>query len=172
MFQLAFHLPYYVWRSSQKPCQDHRQFANGDPLRHSRDVSFLNWKTCGSSGFLYEAQISCVVAGPDEWRWVAYCFVDTYFDGVEEAKETVLSYHEDSLADEGMRVDPLTYGVVNPDNPIQDPREYFLMVFRIRIDQVKREWQQVVEKVYQSIREYEQVCSLFFLISVWETRAL
>jgi len=150
-----------VWRSSQIPCKDHRQYANGDPLRHSQDVSFLNWKSCGSSSFLYEAQISCVVAGSDEWRWVAYCFVDTYFD-VEEAKETVVSYHEDSLSDEGMRVDPFTHGVTNADKPIQNPGEYFLMVLRIRIDQVKREWQQVVEKVYQSFREYEQVYSFSF----------
>jgi hypothetical protein len=172
MFQLAFHLPYYVWRSSQKLRKDHRQYANGDPLRHSRDVSFLNWKTCGSSGFLYEAQISCVVAGSDEWRWVAYCFVDTYFDADEEGKETVLSYHEDSLGGEGIRADPFTFGITSADTPIQKPREYFLMVFGIRLNQVKREWQQVVEKMYQSIREYEQVRSLFFLTSVWETRAL
>ena len=161
MFQLAFHLPYYAWR--QKPCEDHRQYADGDPLRHSRDVSFLNWKTCESSGFLYEAQISCVVAGSDEWRWVGYCFVDTYFDAVGEGKETVPSYHKDSLGDEGMRADPFTYGIADADKPIRNPREYFLMVFRIRINQVKREWQQVVEKVSQSIREYEQVCSLFLL---------
>jgi hypothetical protein len=164
MFQLAFHLPYFAWRSSQKPCEDHRQYANGDPLRHSRDVTFLNWKTCGPSGFLYEAQISCVVAGSDQWRWVAYCFVDTYFDAVDEGKETVLSYHKDSLGDEGMNADPFTYGVADADKPIRNPREYFLMVFRIRIKQITREWQQVVEKVSQSIREYEQVCSLLLLI--------
>jgi hypothetical protein len=113
-----------------------------------------------------------VVTGSDEWRWVAYCFVDNYFDATEEARETVLSYHEDSLVAEGMRADPLTFGVTNADNPIQKPKEYFLMVFQIRIKQVKREWQQVVQKVQQSIREYEQVRSLFFLASVWETRAL
>jgi hypothetical protein len=113
-----------------------------------------------------------VVAGSDEWRWVAYCFVDTYFDAAEEAKETVLSYHEDSLVAEGMRADPLTFGVANVDNPIQKPREYFLMVLQIRANQVKHEWQQVVAKVEQSVREYVQVRSLFFLASVWETRAL
>jgi hypothetical protein len=166
MFQLAFHLPYYVWRSSQKPCEDHRRDANASPLRQSRDVSFLNWKSSGSSGFLYEAQISCVVAGSDEWRWVAYCFVDTYFDAAEDAKETVQSYHEDSLVEEGMRADPFTYGITSADNPIQKPKEYFLMVFRIRIAQVKREWQKLVAKVQQSIREYVQVRSLFFLTSV------
>jgi hypothetical protein len=168
MFQLAFHLPYYVWRGSQKACDDHRRDANASPLRQSQDVSFLNWKSSGSPAFLYEAQISCVVAGSDEWRWVAYCFVDTYFDAAEEAKETVLSYHEDSLVAEGMRADPLTFGVANADNPIQKPREYFLMVFQIRVNQVKHEWQQVVAKVEQSVREYVQVRSLFFLTSVWE----
>jgi hypothetical protein len=160
MFQLAFHLPYYVWRSSQKPCEDYRRDANVTPLRQSQDVSFLNWKSSGSSDFLYEAQISCVVAGSDEWRWVAYCFVDTYFDTDEEAKETVLSYHEDSLVTEGIRADPLTFGVISADDPIRKPREYFLMILQIRINQVKREWQQVVEKMYQSVHEYEQVCFL------------
>ena len=112
-----------------------------------------------------------MVAGSDEWRWVAYCFVDTYFDIAEEAKETVQSYHEDSLVPEGMRADPLTFGVTNADNPIQKPKEYFLRVFQIRINQVKCEWQQVVAKMQQSIREYVQVRSFFFLTSVWETRA-
>ena len=172
MFQLAFHLPYYVWRGSQKACEDHRRDTNASPLRQSQDVSFLNWKSSGSPGFLYEAQISFVVAGSDEWRWVAYCFVDTYFDTAEEAKETVLSYHEDSLVAEGMRADPLTFGVANADDPIQNPKKYFLRVFQIRINQVKREWQNVVAKVQQSIREYVQVRSLFFLTSRWETRAL
>lgn len=160
MFQLAFHLPYYVWRGSQKVCEDHRRDENANPLRQSQDVSFLNWKSSGSPGFLYEAQISCVVAGSDEWRWVAYCFVDTYFDADEEAKETVQSYHEDSLVTEGMRADPLTFGVTNADDPIQNPKAYFLMVFQIRINQVKREWQNVVAKVQQSVREYVQVRSL------------
>jgi hypothetical protein len=104
-----------------------------------------------------------VVAGSDEWRWIGYCFVDTYFDAVGEGKETVPSYHKDSLNDEGMRADPFTYDIADADKPIRNPREYFLMVFRIRINQIKLEWQQVVEKVSQSIREYEQVCSLLLL---------
>jgi len=157
MFQLAFHLPYYVWRSSQKACEDHRRDTNASPLRQSQDVSFLNLKSSGPPGFLYEAQISCVVAGSDEWRWVGYCFVDTYFDATEEAQESVLLYHEDSLGDEGMRGDPFTLGTTDADNPIHKPREYFLMVFRIRVDRIKREWEQVVAKVRQSIRLYTQV---------------
>ncbi|KAH8752719.1 hypothetical protein F5882DRAFT_385800 [Hyaloscypha sp. PMI_1271] len=153
MFQLAFHLPYYAWRTSQSACEDHRQDANASPLRQSLDISLLNPKSSKSSNFLYEAQISCVVAGSDEYRWVAYCFVDTYFD-IGEANETVQSYHEDSLADEGMFTDPFTFGERDADDPIQKPREYFLEVFRVRIDQVKCEWEQVVANVQENIRKY------------------
>jgi hypothetical protein len=91
---------------------------------------------------------------------VGYCFVDTYFEA-EEVKETVQSYHEDSLADEGMLTDPFTLGERNANDPIQKPREYFLEVFRVRIDQVKCEWEQVVAKVQESIRKYIPVRYFF-----------
>lgn len=161
MFQLAFHIPFYVWRMSDKAREDHRLNANASRLRQSRDVSFLNWKSSGPSDFLYEAQISCLVAGSDESRWVAYGFVDTYFDAADEAKETVEAYHEDSIKDGGMHADPLTFGVIDAEKTVSTPREYFLSVFRIRIAQVKREWEQVVGKVQQSVREYVQVSCLF-----------
>ncbi|KAN0112261.1 hypothetical protein V8E51_005212 [Hyaloscypha variabilis] len=158
MFQLAFHLPFYVWRMSSKAHEDHRLDVNANPLRQSRDVSFLNLKNSGSSerDFLYEAQISCLVAGTDESRWVAYCFVDTYFDAADEGKETLKGYHEDATKYGGLHTDPLTFGVMDAGKTISTPREYFLSVFRIRIAQVKREWEQVVSKVRQSIRVYEQ----------------
>jgi len=92
--------------------------------------------------------------------------VDSYFDANEETQESVLSYHEDSLKDEGMCIDPFTYRTTYADTPIQKPKEYFLMVFEIRIKQVKREWLQVVAKVQQNIREYIQVCSLFIFLDL------
>jgi hypothetical protein len=70
---------------------------NACRLRQSQEVSFLNWESSGSSDFLYEAQISCLIAGLDDWKWVAYCFADTYFDVNDEAQETVVAYHEDSI---------------------------------------------------------------------------
>jgi hypothetical protein len=158
MFQLAFHLPYYAWRTSQKPCEDLRRDLNNKPLRHSLDISFLESKNPKSSYFLYEAQISCVVAGPDEYRWVGYCFVDTYFDA-GKLKETVQSYHEDSLDEEGMFTDPFTIGERDADDPIHKPREYFLEVFRVRIDRVRCEWEQVVANVQEHIRKYVPVRS-------------
>src|ERR1700761_3946431 len=98
MFQLAFHLPYYAWRSTATPRYDHRRFANGDHLRHVQDISFLDWddsKGSNRSSYLYESQISCVVAGSDNWTWVAYCFVDTYFD-MDDKKDPLISNQKDS----------------------------------------------------------------------------
>jgi hypothetical protein len=154
MFQLVFHIPFYVWRASDKAREDHRLNHNAKRLRQSQDVSFLNWKS-SVSDFLYEAQISCLIAGTDDWTWVAYCFVDTYFDAADEGKETVEAYHDDVAR--GMFVDPLTFGTSDANRSIQTSREYFLLVFQIRISQVKREWEQVVAKIQQSIREYVQV---------------
>jgi hypothetical protein len=169
MFQFAVHLPYFVWR--RKECQDHRRDTNDSPLRKTQNVSFLNWKNPDRSGFLYEAQISCVVSGRDQYRWLAYCFVDNYFDAGEEERESVLSYHENSLGEDGTLMDPLTYGSSTEDKPIERPREYFLEVLQARLGQVQREWQQVVAKVEQSIREYEEVWPLlFFLASTQRSR--
>ncbi|PMD64753.1 uncharacterized protein K444DRAFT_659975 [Hyaloscypha bicolor E] len=156
MFQLAFHIPFYVWRVSERAWEDHRLDSNANRLRQCRDVSFLDWKSSGPSNFLYEAQMSCLVAGEDESRWVAYGFFDTYFDAVGEAKETVEAYHDDAIMEGGMNADPLTFGVIGAEKTVRTPREYFLSCFRIRIAQVKREWVQVVAKIRQSIRDYEQ----------------
>jgi len=115
--------------------------------------------------------MSCLVAGEDESRWVAYGLFDTYFDAVDEAKETVEAYHEDAVKEDGMNADPLTFGVIDAEKTKRTPREYFLSCFRIRIAQVKREWAQVVAKIRQSIRDYEQVSRLFFS-STRESRAM
>jgi hypothetical protein len=106
--------------------------------------------------------MSCLVAGEDESRWVAYGFFDTYFDAVDEARETVEAYHEDTIKEGGMNADPLTFGVIDAEKTRRTPREYFLSCFRIRIAQVTREWAQVVANIKQSIRDYELVSRLFF----------
>jgi hypothetical protein len=159
MFQLVFHIPIYVWRESDKAREDHRLKLNAEHLRQSQDVSFLNWNLKSSvSNFLYEAQFSCLISGTDDWRWVAYCFADTYFDVADEGKETAEVYHEISEADQVIfAADPLTFGTSDANMSRQTPREYFLLVFQIRMSHVKREWQQVVAKIQQSIREYVQV---------------
>jgi len=156
-FRLSLHLPFYALRTFKKPCErpkDHRQYSDGTSLRLCRDLSFLNRSTTESSEYLCEAQISFVITGPDKWRWVAYCFVDVYYE--MEGKETVSEYCQDSTGEEGMRVDPLTLGCVNAETPTHDAREYFLKVSLIRLNQVKREWQQIVGRFKHEVRAYEE----------------
>ena len=125
-------------------------------MRLSDDVSFLTWQYGEPCSFIYEAQTSCVVSGSDVWRWVAYCFVESYFDVDNEARETVMAYHEDSQ-NGGFYMDPCTFGRFPLDDNIKDPRDWFLLVFCCRLHQIQGEWREVVWKVVQSVRDYEKV---------------
>ncbi|EXJ63273.1 uncharacterized protein A1O5_11594 [Cladophialophora psammophila CBS 110553] len=155
-FQLVFHLPYFAWRrSSTQPRLDDRRYADGRPLRDMVDVSFLDPRQINGRDCLHEAQISCVVAGLDDHRWVAYCFVDTYFDGEDEWRESVVEYHRDRESEYGFNADPLTYGNVDADMPIRDPREYFLRVLEHRLYQVRREWLTVIDKIKEDVQRQD-----------------
>ncbi|KIY03480.1 uncharacterized protein Z520_00171 [Fonsecaea multimorphosa CBS 102226] len=154
MFELAFHLPYYAWRDAEAQIEDPRRDFNGRPMRQSHDVSFLNWQNDGQRSFIYQAQNSCVVAGTDIWRWVGYCFVESYFDRDNEARETVMAHIKDGQ-EGGISLDPCTYGRYSLEDNIKDPREWFLLVFQCRLYQIQGEWRQVVNKVVQSVRDYE-----------------
>jgi len=90
--------------------------------------------------------------------------VDVYYE--MEGKETVSEYCQDSTGEEGMRVDPLTLGCVNAETPTHDAREYFLKVSLIRLNQVKREWQQIVGRFKHEVRAYEEVCCRLLLPSI------
>ncbi|KIW60178.1 hypothetical protein PV05_00416 [Exophiala xenobiotica] len=155
MFELGFHLPGLLCRNFQTT--DHRRFENGETLRRTIDISFLNWEPGLPGEFLYEAQVSCVIAGLHEHNWVAYCFADTYFDGSNERRETVAEYHKDALSECGMNADPLTYGNCDANVPHWDPRKYFLAVYLHRTKPVIREWLLLTGKVEHSFRIYEQV---------------
>jgi len=167
MFELCFHLPVLLCRASATT--DHRKYENGKPLRQTKDISFLNWEAGLPSGFLYEAMVSCVVAGLHEHNWVAYCFVDTYFDGSDDRRETVLEYHKDKVSEDGMNMDPLTYGNCDAEDPIWDPREYFLRVCFHRLSPMVREWELLIAQVEDSFEAYEQVRQ--FLLSSFQTLA-
>nr|KAK5440177.1 hypothetical protein LTR18_008114 [Exophiala xenobiotica] len=148
-FQLSLHLPYYAWRSSSEPRRDSRLDRSGQPLRHVRDVSLLDSE--GKTSFLYEAQISCVFSGIEEWRWVAYCFADSYFDG------------ENTTQDDGYM--PYEYHADPDPRNIDNAREFFLNVLQIRVKQIGQEWEEVVRNVEKSFRKFCRVRALsFFLV--------
>ena len=85
------------------------------------------------SEYLYEAQISVLVTGVDEWFWTTYCLVETYFG----SEETIDFYHERNL-------DAPTGGLKPTHYPVWNPREYFLLVLSRRFKQITKEWSNVV----------------------------
>lgn len=123
------------------------------PPRRWIDLSFLKLRSLRSETEanvgIHEAHISFALSGSDHERWTAFAFVDTAFDD-EELDENLSSgegvgFHQDPIAS-----DPW----IQANHPIWDPREYFLAIFELRIAQVAREWQYLVRKVEQSVKEY------------------
>ncbi|KEF58953.1 uncharacterized protein A1O9_03796 [Exophiala aquamarina CBS 119918] len=156
-FEMAFHLPFFVLRSSKTKRGDHRHYSDGTPLRRSHNVSYINGPTNPASEWLHEAQISCFVTGSDESRWVAHLWVDRYyFDPNDEDEEDVFEYVTDALEDSGMQSDPLLYGIADANKPAWDPRIYFLSAFAPRLAQVRREWERVVMKFRNRIHAFPE----------------
>lgn len=127
--------------------------SNIKPLRQWKDLSFLELQSSTSESEIvygiHEASISFALCGLDHWRWTAFAFADTAFDD-HDLQEDLLSYN-------GFQQDPIAQ-ISDPwilaNQPIWDPREYFLTVLNVRIAQVGKEWQYLVRKVEQGIKQY------------------
>jgi hypothetical protein len=148
-----------VLRESKKSRKDTRKILDGEPLRQSWELPFLSMPMDKSTSAdelycLYEAQISVLVTGIDHWVWVAYGFVDVYFD----SQESVDGYDQmkGRHCRRPGRADPLAAGQIVADEPIWMPREYFLKVCEIRMNQVLREWNWIVDKVKKKVKQYVQ----------------
>lgn len=93
---------------------------------------------------LCEAQFSLVICGWNNRRITAYAFDDIDFDSnsfEEDLGEENLDLHGDPIASEA---------IVDANNPIWDPRLYFLTIFELRIARVQKEWERVVQAVSSS----------------------
>ena len=137
---MEFHLPYYALRQSQ-----HQQV---DPWGIRRGGKFIPERSVhGVQDWFYEAQISVLVTGIDEWFWTVYCFVDTYFG----SEETVDYYHERGL-------DALTGGEKASHYPAWNPRGYFLQLLSLRLKQATQEWSNVVDALDDRLHHHVCLC--------------
>ena len=128
---MEFHLPFYVLRRSPSPDMDKRFYS-----QQGRDRPLRRWgrlprglEDPDNNEFIYEAQISVLVTGFDEWFWTTYCFTDRFFQG----EEPVQYYHEE-------KKDAPTGGIRPIEFPVWNPREYFLFILSWRFRQVTKEW--------------------------------
>jgi hypothetical protein len=148
-FQLDLHLPFFILSKSTPPEKSEGKF-NIKPRRSWTDLSFLKFdkfdfgpqEPMGVWG-IQEAQISCVVAGSDHWRWVGYGFVDAEVDGI---------LAESSGTD--LLQDQIVAGRIEASFPIWTPRDYWIRVFELRIDYVRNQWEYLIYKLELGISQY------------------
>jgi hypothetical protein len=141
--------------------EDKRKKPNGQPLRRSRDLRFLDMSQASKArssirDLIYEVQVSCLVSGLDQDSWVGYLFVDTYHRG-ESNRESVQTYASRVIPGSyphNLIPDPLTAGKYDANKPIWKPREYFLRVFESRAEQVKEESQNLVVRLLQKLEPH------------------
>jgi hypothetical protein len=148
-FELDLHLPFFLLRKSMQP-EEFVGKVNTKPQRGWTDLSFLKIDTSDcqdqepkEAWGIHEAQISCVVTGSDDRRWVGYSFVDTEIDGFLT-----------DLSKDDLSFDPIAALELEASIPIWRPRDYWLKVFEIRIEQVRKEWEYLIHKVEFSVKQY------------------
>lgn len=156
-FELAFHLPSIGWRSSRDPMLDRRVDPNGHTLRKIQDVSFLDWE-CSSPSFLYHATYSFAMLGADEWRWMAYCLVDTILDsGPDDDMPLDSELSDCHMSWSTSETDPSGQGSHTLGDECQDPRGYFLCILRARLGVVVAEWQYIIERISHAMLDRDEV---------------
>jgi hypothetical protein len=150
-FQLELHLPFFLLGRSKPPKPDIK--INSKPPRQWTDLSFLKLDTPKShpqiSGVvwgIYEAMISYVVTGSDDWRWVGYAFVDTELDGLLT-----------DLSEEDLSFDRVAAGEIYANSPLWRPRDHWVKVLDIRIEQVRKEWEYLAYKLEFAVNQYVRV---------------
>lgn len=153
MFELAFHLPFKALRTASK---------ERPPDPSGQDVSFLN-QDDAAPVCIYTSTYSCAITGPDRWRWVVYCFIDTAHDEFLGSRESAYTHHEDScnmaagdVAD--TYLDPCCNGTETVETFGPDPRGYFLRVLEVRLSMTIREWARIAHKIQESVEIFEKVC--------------
>ncbi|KAL2872393.1 uncharacterized protein BJX67DRAFT_376215 [Aspergillus lucknowensis] len=133
-FTLEFHLPHYALRKDADQLKDSRRLRKHRLFRLSGEEA------------IYEAQLSLVVYGVDDFFWAAYFCEDTYF----RASNPITEYLQDG--DDGP-----SSGVRRSRFPIWDPRYYFLSILVVRMGQITMEWTVIMEVITSRLDEHDDL---------------
>lgn len=166
-------MPSYSWRTQALPTPDLRLSAAGQPLRRSMELSFLSPDgpeslETGIHHFLYQTQVSILVTGWNIDSWKAICLADTFFDNPLDDIEDCTEFYTNDACDGDVSLDPLAAGRLLVDKTsIKDPRYYFLLVVRYRVQRIVDEWRAVcshMEHVLEKAVSHMDHCFLHILI--------
>jgi hypothetical protein len=141
-YALEFHIPYYAIRRGS--CKTDTRNLNHKPLRASRILP-LALGDGPNDLYYYEAQLSFLVTGVDEWRYTSYCCVDTYF-GSEPDHQAYLEMPAP--------IEPAAGGLRALERPLWNPREFFLDILSFRIEQAVTESQALVDSFEERMNAY------------------
>jgi hypothetical protein len=107
-----------------------------------------DWSEDKEELFFYEAQISSLSLGPDEWFWTEYFLVETYF-----GSETNIPTYFENL-DPDYHIDPPLGNVAIMDVPRFDPREYWLTKTERRVFQATKEYAALINTFDARMQDY------------------
>lgn len=133
---MEFHLPYYALRRGAMTDADSRG------LRRCGRFNPIGTNT-GDPEYLYEAHISVLVTGPDEWFWTALCCVETYFD----SRESCQRYYDQGFDAPTGAAQPMEF-------PVWNPRQYYLLILSRRMGQITKEWANIVNTFDKRLQYY------------------
>jgi len=149
-FALHLEIPHFALRAHKELRIDRRKRRDGTPLRHSQRLPFMR-SPSGQPYCLYESQTSISVTGVDRCVWSAVALVDAYHD----AKRSSRHHHRQSRL--GVRFDPLGANYIVMEYPDWEPREYFLRVSAIQLDQSTTEWHFVIRKFRDAVHRWVNI---------------
>jgi hypothetical protein len=147
---LEFHLPFLTLRRSTLSSADFAADCNHHVIETKIDVSFLKLlctqhqnRKCLCKHIIEESQISVVISGWDDQNWVGWGLFNTTSDPTDDfAPEDERELNEDYYAADGE-----DGPVINADDPIWDPRHYWLRIIDIRVRLVLKEWIWLVRNI-------------------------
>ena len=154
---IEFHLPYLALRTVSSASATDR--SNDASMMEWEDVTFLNHEKPIDRDLIYQAQISIVVCVWDQFRWTGYRFFnpppnnpdDSSGDESDNAKEDESDGEDDFIP----RVDifaPDDIEDVMSDDPIWDPRTYFLRIAAVWISCLLNEYTNVIRTLEERIK--------------------
>jgi hypothetical protein len=144
-FQLDLHIPFVILSKCPPPHASNGTIKTKPPRRWI-DLSFLNIDGLESRAQdstevwgMQEAQVSCVINGTDDWRWVGYGFVDSEVDGLLV-----------DCSDEELGLDQIAMEL-EARFPVWQPRRYWVKIFELRIASIGKHWEYNLYKLQCAI---------------------